>query len=737
MARHKTLMNSAALLALALSYEVAAQQPATTASDSSSGDLGEVVVTAQRRSERLQDVPVSITNITAQQLSEANVLDLAGIKELTPDLQFQYQGPFLQGTIRGVGTSVVTTGSGPNVGIYIDGYFVPNAEAADTKLLSIENVEVLKGPQGTLFGRNTTGGAILVNTLKPSQETSGIVDVSYGSYNSQVYQGYFTTGITDHIAADVAVMDKRGNGYFTNIATDNDREGAYDDWTLRTGVKLDITDRISVLLRYEHEYVNDPSSMEGTAYVIDGQPITLQAVIPGAIVATRPGEVSNSCVPRCVGFVQKNDIVQITPTIDLAFGTLTSFSQYRYEGGTFYEAGILGSLPIENLQIPVQDHTVSQEFLLTSKPGTRLQWTTGLYYFDYTDLFGANISLNGAPTYQHVAGSNTDTRSYAAYADLTYQVTDKLFATVGLRYTRDEVRDGYYYQPFSYDRVYAPNLTGDKATPRAVLRYALDDNSSVYASFSRGYKGGIYNLGGNSLEPVKPETISAYEVGYKFAQYDLSFDFASYYYKYNDLQVTSYGIGGGPGGNVPIAELSNAANSRIYGVEGDVRYDVVRDFEVSASAAYLNAKYVSFPNAPGNAPCFTSPAVCGANYGSAPATIVNANGFAMLRSPKFTASVGARYSTGLAGGRLGLSSNLYYSSMYYEDLGDQIVQPSYAILGVRAEWRDPSERFAVAIFGENVTNKRYLLTGQTGASSYPVLWGPPAMLFGEIKYRFH
>jgi iron complex outermembrane receptor protein len=729
-----TLFSCSAMVGFGIAGPAAAQQSTSDTPQSSSADLGEIVVTAQRREERLVDVPISITSLSANQLTDANVVDLAGIQKLTSDLQFDYQGPFLQGTIRGVGTSVVTTGSGPNVGIYIDGYFVPNAEAADTQLLNVDSVQVLKGPQGTLFGRNTTGGAILVNTQKPSQDTSGAVDVSYGSYNSQIYKGYFTTGVTDHIAFDVAAMDTRGNGYFTNIATDNDHEGSYDNWTARTGLKIDFTDKISVLLRYEHQDTNDPTAMEGTAYVQNGQPITLQAVIPGAIVATRPGDVSNSCIPRCVGFVSHNDIGQITPTVDLGFATLTSFSQYRYEHGTFYESGILGSLPIEGIEVPISDHTVSQEFLLTSKPGSRLQWTTGLYYFDYTDLFNANISLNGAPTYSHVTGSNTDTRSYAGYADVTYQVTDKLFATAGVRYTHDEVRDGYYTEAFTYNNVYAPTLTGNKTTPRAVLRYALDDNSNVYASFSRGYKGGIYNLGGDSLAPVQPETISAYEVGYKYAAHALSFDLATYYYKYTNLQVTSYGIGPG---NVPIAEVTNAADSRIYGVEGDVRYEIFHGFEVNANAAYLNAKYTSFPNAPGNAPCFSSPAVCGANYGMAPPVILNLSGYRMQRAPEITSALGARYTMEIARSHLAFSSNLYYTSDYFMDLGDQIRQPAYATLGLRAEWTDPSDRLTLAVYGDNVTDKRYYFSGQTSSASYPIVWAAPAMVFGEIKYRFH
>ena len=188
----------------------------------------------------------------------------------------------------------------------------------------------------------------------------------------------------------------------------------------------------------------------------------------------------------------------------------------------------------------------------------------------------------------------------------------------------------------------------------------------------------------------------------------MQFNLASYYYKYKDLQVSTYGFGPG---NVPIANLTNAANSRIYGLEGDVRYEVVHNLELNASAAYLNAKYTSFPDAPGNAPCFTSPQVCGANYGSAPPVTVNAAGFEMQRAPEFTSSLGAQYSLNLPRGRLAFSGHLYYTSKYYEDSAHDIEQPAYATLGLRAEWTDPSGRLTVAVYGDNVTDRRFIAVG--------------------------
>jgi iron complex outermembrane receptor protein len=148
-------------------------------------ELTEIIVSAQRRAERLQDVPITITNIDADALVRANVENLSDIVSLTPGLRFDYAGPFTHPSIRGVSSSASVSGAGPNVGIYTDGFYDPKIVGADFQLLDVESVQVLKGPQGTLFGRNTTAGAILVNTVQPSTETHGDIEASYGSFNTQ------------------------------------------------------------------------------------------------------------------------------------------------------------------------------------------------------------------------------------------------------------------------------------------------------------------------------------------------------------------------------------------------------------------------------------------------------------------------------------------------------------------------------------------------------------------------
>jgi iron complex outermembrane recepter protein len=729
--RRYVLCCAIAAINLATSFGASAQQQSTSQPSTSASDsLAEVVVTAQRRSERLQDVPITITNITSQQLTDANIRDLSGIVQVTPALRFDNDGPFVQPTIRGVGSDIVSTDTSSDVGIYIDGYYSPNPSAFDFQLLNVDSVQVLKGPQGTLFGRNTPGGAILVNTLKPSEQTSAMFDASYGSFNAQRYEGYVTTGLFDHVAMDVAAIISRGDGFVTNIVDGDRNYGAYDNWSIRTGLKIDPSDNVSILVRYEHQYKDDPSLMLNNAYVRDGQPLTIAAIIPGDIYATDPSQVAYAAKNH-QGFNTSNDIVQITPTIDLSFGTLTSYSQYRRESSTFIGTGPMGSVDLYSLWVPYLDSTITQEFLLTSKQGAPLQWTTGAFFLNYKEYMNADISLAGGPD-GFVAGSAGDTVSDSVFGDATYQVAEKFYVTAGARFNHDEVNNAYYVNP-DHSHTTVPNISGNRVTPRAVLRYTPDDNSSIYASYSLGYKAAIYDVGGPTINKVEPETLNAFEVGYKYAAQRLSFDAASYYYKFRNLQVSNFQFN--PVTHVPYSEITNAADARIYGLDGDIRYAILHSFEITAGAAYTNAKYTRFPNAPSFTPCFSYPA-CGANYGMQISTITDASGFQMVRAPEFTATVGPRYSMGLAGGQLAFSGNLYYTSAFYFEASHQTMQGAYATLGLRAEWTDPTGRFTFAVYGDNVTDKRYLVRAESGNLETSNGWSAPATVYGEIRVRF-
>ncbi|TXC70243.1 TonB-dependent receptor [Sphingomonas ginsenosidivorax] len=725
--------------------------PAATAPTDDLVEQGDIIVTAQRRDERARDVPISITNVTAAQLETANIQQLSDVARVTPALRFDSSGSFSQPTIRGVGTAVTTSGGGPNVGIYVDGFYVANPEATAFDLTKTQSIQVLKGPQGTLFGRNTTGGAILVTTAEPSMVTAAEFKATYGRFDAQTYQGYVTTGLGTRVAVDLEGQLRKGDGYFRNLANDDRDVGAYQNWSVRGGVKVRVTDDLSVLLRYTHSETDDPTLLLTNAYVdrnggsgfysrvplaaygtnsSAGKPL-VYAFAPPATYATRPGEVVN--VPGTpTRFTNQTDAFQATIRADLGFADLTSYTQVRKDDAVNLQDLDATALALFNINLGIGNRTTTQEFLFTSKPGSALQWTAGLYYFRNRDTYFVNAAF-GPPPYMPFGGSSTTTRSYAAFADGTYQLSPSLFFTAGLRYGHDVVGDAYFLIPVTQARFDVPEYKTSRVTPRAVLRYKPSDVSSVYASYSRGYKAGILNVGGASAVPIRPEDIDAFEIGYKFDDRRLSFDLAAYYYRYKNLQVSSFQSG--------LALITNAASSHISGAEASARYKLTSTFDLTAGAAYTHARYKDFSQAPFYSYCdptgTVAGLVCGAiGPGSITQTTNDSSGYQMQRAPDFTANAGANYHTALADGTFSLSGNLYYTSKFYFDASKQFEQTGYAVLAMRAQWTDPSDRFTLAVFGDNLTGKRYRNQVLFNTLGIGAVWNAPRTCGVTLAAKF-
>jgi iron complex outermembrane receptor protein len=764
-------------LVVAAAFTAALPCMSAAADADDSDQLQEIVVSAQRREEKSRDVPITITSLNSDQLATANVNSLSDTAKLTPGLRFDTQGPAMQATIRGVGTAITTSGGGPNVGIYVDGFFQPNAYVSDFQLMRVQDIEVLKGPQGTLFGRNTTGGAILINSADPSTTTSGEAKISYSRFNTETAQAYGTTGLTQNIALDVEGQYRRSDSYFTDILDGDDKIGETHDWSVRTGLKIQFSDSLSLLLRYTHASINDPTTQLVNAYV-DGSGQTgffstvanpqasygktnsagvalINLNAPPGAYATAPGQVA---LNSPVGFTAKSDSVQATVKDDLGFADLTSYTQYRYDHSPYHGDLDATAVPLFNILVDVWDETVSQEFLLNSKPGSPLQWTAGANYFSNIDNW-SNIQAAGlipaSTTFIGFGGSSTDTRSYAAFADLTYAlVPEEWFLTLGGRFSHDLVTDAYFktdeYTPYtgytgptgqtipfsgpSGTVIPVPDLTHNSFTPRVVLRYKPTEQSSVYASYARGYKAGILNVGGDSERPVAPETNDAFEVGYKYETGKVDVDLASFFYNYKNLQVSSYQEG--------AADITNAATARIYGLEGQLRYNLMENFDVNVGATWTHARYRSFTNAPFYGYCdpaagATSPTYCASGAGSIVETTTNASGDHMQRSPDYTANVGASYRVPTeTAGQFTLSGNLYYTASFYFDPEQQFEQGGYALLSLRAQWVDPSKRYTVALFGDNVTDKRYqtqVLFNTIGIGS---VWSSPVTYGVSLGVKF-
>lgn len=692
--------------------------------DEQEGAYAPIVVTAQRREQASVDVPISITTVSSEQLATANVQNLKDLETIAPGLRVNAASKFVQASIRGIGTGVVTSGVGTNVGLYIDGFYSPNPSAADYELMKIENIQVLKGPQGTLFGRNTTGGAILINSADPSTDTGGEFNVSYGRYNEARAKGYATFGISDRVAIDVEGQYARGDGYLTNLTTGR-KDSNFENWTVRLGLKAELSDDVSVLLRYRHAQRDDPTGFLTNSFVDPVLGVGAPNFVPPSGYTTDRNSYRTGINPRFGTF--NADVLQLTIEADLGFADLTSYSQYRDEFADSSQSLDHTGVTVFQLGLPIANETWSQEFLFSSKPGGPLQWTAGLFYFQNTDAYTVfNDNVPGVRV--QTGGSTSTTETYAAFVDATYEFTPRLFVTAGVRYAHDVVKDARFtpagQPPLSAE---VPSISGDKFTPRIVVRYKPSDNSSIYASYSKGYKAAILDLGGIGNR-VAPENIDAFEIGFKLERNNLSLESAAFYYDYKNLQVSVF--------KDARAQIINAANSEIYGLEGQLRYDVTREFTVNLGGAWTHARYKRFENAPIYQRC---PGEAGCGFGTSfftpPGTTLR--NVTMQRSPEFTGNAGARYRTDLAGGKLSLSGNLYYTSeFFFGPSGIQFRQGGYETLALRAQWTDPTDRYSFAVWGDNVTNNRHL--GQVQFNSFGIgsIYNKPVTYGVEFGAKF-
>ncbi|MYM63300.1 TonB-dependent receptor [Pseudomaricurvus sp. HS19] len=711
-----------------------AVSPVTFAQQTQSGGyaLEEVTVTAQRRSESAVDVPISITALSADQLGKGDVQQLGDIMKLTPGLRYDDLGANAQPTIRGVGTSVVVAGASSNVAVYTDGFYSPSMLMADSELLNVESVQVLKGPQGTLFGRNTTGGAILVTSKDPQSEAQGRFEASYGSYNAQRYQVYATGGPTEDLAFDVSALVRTGDGYIDNITTGSDSDGEYENWAIRLGAKWNVTDSTSVLLRYSHSDTDDPSPVATGLYEENGMPVSTAAVY-GSNVATKPHEVSYGYKSQ---YESDADVIQLTVRSELSFADFTSYTQYRDESGTHYYDFDGSALPIYHYNFETTDKVFSQEFLLASNGDGRLQWTTGLFYFtDETEYPHNEASVGGSP-FVPTGGSGVKSSSMAIFGDATYALLDNLFLTIGARYSVDEVKDAYFIYDNTGEKYVLDDADDDSVTPRVALRYEIDDNSSVYVSYTEGFKAGIINVAGgtsalnngdiNSVY-VDPEEIKAWEVGYKYSGGNLVFDAAVFSYDYEGLQVASYAQ--------TDSIIRNAASSSVFGVETQVRYAFTEQLHVNLGVAYLDAEYDEFEESQTWDQCLDAVS-CGSFLGVFLPSYGDASGKEMQRAPELTATLGVSYEAPVQDGLLVLSGNLYHTSSFYFDSSELFEQDSYQLLSMRAEWTDPSETYSVALYGDNLTDEEYYSQVLPQFYGPLVTWGAPRTVGVSLAVNF-
>jgi iron complex outermembrane recepter protein len=704
----------------------------------------EIIVTAQKRSESSTKVPISIAILNNDALKASGVTEVIDLPHAVPAMRVNLAGTFVLPTIRGVGSMVALPGLTQNIATYVDGFYVPSPAADNFDLINVDSVNVLKGPQGTLFGANAVGGAIVINTWKPKEELSGLARVGVGSYGDVNGAMYLTGGLAKGISADIAASVDHGNGWITNVVDGNDKVARYTKWSVRPQVLIEPDSGIRLLFAYAHDYDSDPYSQMVVAMngysagpelnAAQGRPSTTVAFDDPKLVSVDPSRPGYA--------IRKSDAWTFRGDFDLNFADLSALSAYRTDA-IYQSLDYTASYPIPIGQYRVwsdKSDTFSQEVNLTSKSGKRLTWVIGGFFLQYKNFYNYSTDVDAAGDIDNIFVSRNDSQTYAAYADGTYEVIDHLFITAGGRYSYDHFQRDYTFGPaFGGSGDVSPWDSFHNFSGRLVARYEITPRTNVYASFSQGYRsGGLSGSQFGNDTPVQPEHIDAYEVGLKSASGPLRLNLAGFFYDYRDIQVTSYSTEG-------AAVTVNAGRAHIYGLDGDLTYTPMRDLNIALAGTLINARYTDFGqyNASGN--CIgcayetlyaaTNPANIAAQGGYSQGALP-ATGNSVERTPPFSGTVDVNYTFGVLGGRLKLDANVFYSDGYYLDALEQLRNPAYTMVNLRATWTDPSSRFDVAVFGKNVNNARYYVGISADPSAARVTWGAPALFGGQVTYHF-
>jgi iron complex outermembrane receptor protein len=667
--------------------------PTTDNSSESAAHLDDIVVTAQRRAENQQNVPIAIDTLTADQLTQAGVDNVTDLRTAVPTLNINNSNGLLTTSLRGIGSNAVAPGFENPVAVYVDGVYYASSAANFLDLNNVAQIEVLKGPQGTLFGRNATAGLIQVSTRTPDQKPVIEGDVSYGNFDTSVANLYVGGGLADNLAADLALhANHQGDGWGTDLTTGQDVYAVKRDITARTKWVYDPVDGTHLTLIGDYENSSDTLSPFA---VLAG---TVSGFAPQAGVTPNMGyDVLNNTPNYKTGYASG-----VSLKWEQSLGDLSLISTTAYRHSSYNVAFDLdgSSENFEDANYDWRDTQLSQELQLGSGANHAFTWVAGAYYFnataeyepvnlDFYDL-GALISIH----------NKQSTDSIAGYAQGTYHFVDGTNLTLGGRYTSEtrKALDGsesVFVIPLSVAlplQVF-PDLkaTFDKFTYRASLDHRFSEQVLGYISYNTGFKSGGFNTGSPGTSPYQPETIDATEVGLKLDLFDrrVRLNTAAYYYKYSNIQSQLLNSG--------VIAIANAAGARIYGLDTDFQILVTDAFRLSGGFGYTNAEYTSYPDA-----------LISTALGGTPPVIGSVKGNQLPLAPTFTLNVGGNYTWALPVGALSLGANAYYNQGFYFEADNTIRQPAFVDLQSNLKWTSVDARWWVSLYGKNLLDKQVL-----------------------------
>jgi iron complex outermembrane recepter protein len=663
-----------------------------SASNEDQGTLQEIVVTAQKRTENLQDVPIAISTVSGNQLAAVAANSITAIADMTPGLQMTTSQGSLAPHIRGVGSDIPNVEN--SVALYLDGVYVASPSAALLSLNNIQQIATLKGPQGTLFGRNATGGALLVETREPTQSLSSSLDVSYGNFQTTTFNSYVGGGVVPDLAADLAVhVGHQGEGYGRNLETGSDVYQTNLDLALRSKWVWTPTDSDSVHLIFDFERRYGSSATPD--YIPRGTYPSFLEYPPVTTPVPHPYDIDTFLDPS-----DSLDSGGVSVRVDhlMSWARLVSISAYREQ--SFDVQFDITLTPATSIREPVpfppyaliiplptvnalsNDKQISQEFQLVSPDNYDLRWltwVTGLYYFN--DLEEQVNSF-----------AEVKTNSYSGFGETHIEFLPGSHLTLGLRYT-DEDKSLSVTPGYSGAVTPSPTTWFSQLTYRLGLDHKFDNGVLIYASKNLGFKSGGYNSTQPSLPKFDPEILKAYEVGAKSELLDhrVRLNGAAFYYNYTGIQLTKLTTNN-------QVQFYNGPSATSYGTDLDLEAQVSQALRLDLGASYIHARFTSAtPPVQWNVP---NPPFPG---GSTP-FFASADGNQLPDTPQWTANLGLSYLIPTPTGDWTLDAQYLHNSGWFAEADNQLRQPAYDNVNAGLHWHLNNGPYTISLWCRNLTN---------------------------------
>jgi iron complex outermembrane receptor protein len=707
----------------------------------------EIVVTSTRRAERLQDIPIAVSVVTSDQLQDIAASDISVLQQYAPNVsiyQGRNQSTTLTAFIRGIGQSDPLWGVDPGVGLYIDDVYVARAQGALLDVYDVERIEVLRGPQGTLYGKNTIGGAIKYVTKPMSDTLEGSFSLGLGSFNTQEYRFNLSGPIVEgKLRGKIAAAKLLRDGYGENLYQNRDVSDK-DTTAYRAGLEWLPSEKVSLQLNFDR--TED-----------DAEPIGLTRLEANPFCVLFTGV---ACPPYPDLFDTESGIDPVNETEStgyslaltweisdaLQFKSITAYRETDTRNWIDFDTT---PLAIADSEATYYDDQTTQEFQLLYTGSDVWDGVFGLYYFDGTA--GGRVEAIFFTNFPNTTEGYVDTTSYAVYADANVHLTGKLTLNLGLRPTREKKR-GVAFNVYNTDNTFTDyyfvaadfddETTFTSWAPKIGLEYQFNPDVMGYVKVNQGFKSGGYNVRAQSTLfpdtalPFDDEVMTVGEIGFKsvLANRSLVLNGAVFYGDYTDIQVstfTSYDSDGDGVDDAFFGNFLNAGDATVKGAELEYNWSSRSFFGLSGFLAYLD----------------TDPDFLDENGDGIVDTQVITN------APELTGAIRANFDWPLAGGGL-ITASVGYSyrdeSMLTNEGGpdprdpsgqtplEPIFQDSFGLLDAWVAWLSPQAKWRIGLSGKNLTDEEYLLSGY----NLPVLgaiqgsYGAPLTVIGTVEYRF-